>query len=239
MELEEFQKNIIKEAKKLNIELTKQQSEQFYKYTTMLLDWNTRINLTSITEIQDVITKHFIDSLTILKYIKEEDKVIDVGTGAGFPGLPIKIVKPKIEVTLLDSLNKRVKFLNETIKEIETKNITTIHLRAEDAGRLQEHREQYNVVVSRAVAPMNTLLEYMMPFAKVNGICICMKGSKADEEINKSNKAISKLGGKIEKIETFQLPETDINRTIIIVKKIKEITDEYPRKAGIPNQKPL
>lgn len=239
MELEEFQKNIIKEAKKLNIELTKQQSEQFYKYTTMLLDWNTRINLTSITEIQDVITKHFIDSLTILKYIKEEDKVIDVGTGAGFPGLPIKIVKPKIEVTLLDSLNKRVKFLNETIKEIETKNITTIHLRAEDAGRLQEHREQYNVVVSRAVAPMNTLLEYMMPFAKVNGICICMKGSKADEEINKSNKAISKLGGKIEKIETFQLPGTDINRTIIIVKKIKEITDEYPRKAGIPNQKPL
>lgn len=239
MENKEFSEIIRKEAKAIDIELNNEQTDKFYEYTKLLLEWNTKINLTSITEVQDVITKHLIDSMTILKHIKDTDNIIDVGTGGGFPGIPIKLIKPKTEVTLLDSLNKRVKFLNEIIKELQIKNITTVHLRAEDAGRIQEYREQYDVAVSRAVAPLNTLLEYMMPFVKLNGICICMKGIKAEEEIKKSKNAINKLGGKIEKIENFKLPGTDMNRTVIIIKKIKAITEQFPRKAGTPNQNPL
>ena len=197
------------------------------------------MNLTGITEPKEVILKHFIDSLTILKYINENGSVIDVGTGAGFPGIPLKIVEDSLEITLLDSLNKRINFLNEVIENISLDKTKTIHGRAEDFGQDAAYREKYDVAVSRAVAPLNILLEYMLPFVKVGGKCICMKGSNCDEEIENAKNAIEILGGKIEKTEKFNLPNSDNNRTILVIKKTKKTSVQYPRKAGIPTKNPL
>jgi len=208
-------------------------------YMDLLIEWNKKINLTAITEKNEIILKHFVDSLTIKDLIMDEASVIDVGTGAGFPGIPLKIYNDTIKVTLLDSLNKRINFLNEVINKLELKNTTAIHGRAEDIARLSDYREKYDVVTSRAVANMSTLLEYMMPFAKVGGLCICMKGSNIEEELNNSKKAIKELGGKLSKIEEFTLPDSDIKRNIVVIEKIKPISKKYPRKAGIPSKNPL
>ena len=217
----------------------KKQEDNFNKYMDLLLDWNEKINLTAITDKDDIILKHFIDSLTIEKYIKDNDKVIDLGTGAGFPGIPIKIKNENIDVTLVDSLNKRVNFLNEVIKELNLRDITAIHSRIEDLAHNKNYREKYDVVTSRAVANMSTLSEYMLPFAKIGGICICMKGPNVDEELENAKGAIKKLGGKIEKVESLTLPDSDIERNIVIIKKISQTDKKYPRKAGTPSKEPL
>lgn len=219
--------------------ISEKEANQFNKYMQLLLEWNEKINLTAITEPNQIILKHFIDSVSILKYIKDNDKVIDIGTGAGFPGIPIKIMNETLDITLVDSLNKRVKFLNEIIQNFELNKIQAIHARAEELGRNKEHREVYDVAVSRAVANLSTLLEYLMPFVKVGGICICMKGPNIEEELKNAENAIVELGGSVEKVDNFYLPNSDIERNIIIIKKIKKIKDKYPRKAGTPAKEPI
>ena len=222
-----------------NIEISDNQLEKFDKYMQLLLEWNEKINLTAIIEPDEVKIKHFLDSLTVLKYINDEDKVIDIGTGAGFPGIPLKIMKSDTKITLLDSLNKRINFLNLVIEELELKNIEAIHGRAEEFARNKLYREKYDVAVSRAVANLSTLTEYMLPFVKVGGRCICMKGANLKEELDKAKNAIQELGGKIEIIDNFYLSNNDNERNILIIKKIKETKSKYPRKAGIPSKEPL
>ena len=192
--------------------LTSQQIEQFTKYMELLKDWNKKINLTAIEDDREIIIKHFIDSLSILPYVQDkEQKLIDVGTGAGFPGIPIKIANKNIEVTLLDSLEKRVKFLNEVINSVNISKIKSVHGRAEDMGISTIHREKYDIAVARAVANLPVLLEYCLPFVKINGIFIAMKGSNT-EEFDNCGKALDILGGKIEKIEKMELPFSNIDR---------------------------
>ena len=235
----EFKNKITDLSKKINIDLTEKQIQDFYNYMNLLLEWNEKINLTAITEMDDVILKHFIDSITILKYLKENESIIDVGTGAGFPGIPVAIMNYRFNITLLDSLNKRITFLDEVCKKLELNNIKTIHGRAEDFGQDSKTREKYDIAVSRAVANLATLSEYLLPFVKVGGMCICMKGPDAEKEIEDAKFAIKELGGEIEKVEKFVLPDTDMERNIILIKKIKETPKKYPRKAGIPSKQPL
>ena len=239
MELNKFKELMKENLKELNIELSDLQLEQFYNYMNILIEWNKFMNLTGITELEEIITKHFVDSLTVLDKIDKNASIIDVGTGAGFPGIPVKIAFPETKVVLLDSLNKRIKFLNEVIEKLGLKNIETIHGRAEEYGRNKSHREKYDIAIARAVAPLNILLEYLMPFAKVDGKCLCMKGSSSEEEIKNSMNAIKLLGGELIKTEEFCIPNTDIKRKIVQVKKIKETNNKYPRKAGTPSKEPL
>lgn len=237
MEFEVFSKELKNKAEQINIELEEKQIENFYKYMNLLLEWNEKMNLTAITEPNEVILKHFIDSLTIVNLIKKGQRVIDVGTGAGFPGIPLSIVKEE-NITLLDSLNKRITFLEEVINKLELKNIKAVHARVEEFAKNKKERESYDIATSRAVAPLNVLLEYLLPLVKVGGICICMKGSNK-EEIEEAQNALKILGGEIEKIEKITLPETDIKRNIIIVKKVKETPSKYPRKPGTPTKEPI
>ncbi|MBO4815517.1 MAG: 16S rRNA (guanine(527)-N(7))-methyltransferase RsmG [Clostridia bacterium] len=239
MDIKEFEEIMIYYLKGLNINLSKIQIKQFYDYMNLLIEWNKVMNLTGIVEPKEIILKHFIDSLTVLDKTDKNDLIIDVGTGAGFPGIPIKIVYPETRVVLLDSLNKRVNFLNEVISKLKLRNIQTIHGRAEDFGRDKNYRERYDIAIARAVAPLNVLLEYLMPFIKIDGKCICMKGSNIEEEINNSKNAITVLGGILIEKKEFKLPDTDINRTIIEIKKEKHISEKYPRKAGTPTKNPL
>lgn len=220
-------------------ELTELQQEQFEKYKDLLLEWNKKINLTAITEEDDIILKHFIDSMTILKHIDENSSIVDVGTGAGFPGIPVKIANPSINVTLVDSLNKRLIFLEEVIKNLNLEKIKTVHSRAEEFGQNKIYREKFDIATSRAVANLSVLVEYLLPLVKVGGKCICMKGSDIEEELQNSKDAIKTLGGQIEKVEEFTLPESDIKRNIIVIKKIKQTPNKYPRKPGVPSKNPL
>lgn len=238
MQKEEWKKKLKEQAQSLKIELKEEQLEAFYSYMEQLQEWNQKINLTAITKPDEILQKHFIDSLTILPYLKANASVIDVGTGAGFPGIPIKIAEETISITLLDALGKRVNFLNEVIKKIGLSNINSFHLRAEEGAKDLKLREQFDVAVSRAVAPLPTLVEYLLPFVKIGGRCICMKGSNV-EEIDHSKKAIEILGGKIERISEFALPNSDIRRTIIIIEKIFKTPNKYPRKPGTPSKEPI
>lgn len=237
MEIQEFSQKLQEKAKLINIELEENQIEKFYNYMNLLLEWNEKINLTAITEPNEVILKHFIDSITILKYIENNMKVVDVGTGAGFPGIPLNIVNNNENYTLVDSLNKRINFLNEVIEKVELKNINAVHSRIEDFAK--NNKETFDIATSRAVASLNILLEYLLPLVKVGGICICMKGSNAKEEIESASKALEILGGKIEKVEEITLPKSDIIRNIIIVRKIKSTPNKYPRKAGMATKEPI
>lgn len=227
------------ELKDISIKLTQNDVELFYKYTDLLIEWNKKINLTAITDMKDIITKHFVDSLTINKYIEENKLVMDIGTGAGFPGIPLKILNKNNHFILVDSLNKRINFLEEVKRQLNLNNLELIHARAEDLAKKIEYREQSDIVVSRAVANLSTLAEYMLPFVKLNGICICMKGPNIEDEINSSKNAISILGGKIEKIDNISLEQSSIERNIIIIRKIKTTPNKYPRKAGTPAKQPI
>ena len=219
--------------------LSDKQENQFEKYMRLLVEWNEKVNLTAITEHDDIILKHFVDSLTIEKYINNGASVIDVGTGAGFPGIPLKIYNESLDVTLLDSLNKRINFLNEVIKELDLEKIKTIHLRAEDGGKDEMLREKFDVATSRAVANLSTLSEYLLPFVKVGGEAICMKGPNVEDELKDAKKAIKILGGEVEKNEKIVLPNSDIERNIIIIKKVKPTPKSFPRKAGTPSKAPI
>ena len=239
MSIDEFEKIMQINLKELNIDLSKGQIKQFYDYMNLLIEWNKVMNLTGIVEPKEIILKHFIDSLTVLEKINKEDTVIDVGTGAGFPGIPIKIAFPETKITLLDSLNKRINFLNEVINRLELTGIETIHGRAEDFGANVDYREKYDTAIARAVAPLNILLEYLMPFVKIKGKCLCMKAVNTDEEIENSSNAIKILKGKVIDNKKFVIPNTDINRAIIEIEKIGPISNMYPRKAGMPSKNPL
>lgn len=221
---------LIKDAETIGVSLNEFHVKQFEKYQDLLLEWNEKINLTAITDEQDIITKHFVDSLYCLKYIKPGDKVIDIGTGAGFPGIPLKIVSCETFVTLLDSLNKRIVYLNDVIDKLQLKGIETIHGRAEEFGVKPEYREQYEIVTARAVANMKVLVEYCLPFVKIGGKFVCMKGSEYKEEIVEAKAHIGNLGGKISSIEEVVLPGTDIKHTIIVIEKVSATPSNFPRR---------
>ncbi len=239
MTLEEFNISFEKYLDKLNISLNKEQILKFYKYMNILIEWNRKLNLTAIIDPEDIIVKHFIDSLTISKYIGENSKLIDVGTGAGFPGIPLKIYREDLKVTLLDSLNKRINFLDFVIDELELKKIESIHGRAEENAHKLEYREKFDVVTSRAVANMATLSEYLIPYLRDNGIVLAMKGSTIHEELENADVAIRMLGGRVKSVEEFNLPDTEIKRNIVIIEKIRKTPNKYPRKPGTPLKEPL
>lgn len=238
MEFVEFKKNIIEEFNNIDINLTENDAELYYSYMKTLLEWNKKMNLTAITDENEIILKHFVDSATINKYIKENEVVMDMGTGAGFPGIPLKILNRENNFILVDSLNKRINFLEEVKNKLKLNKIDLIHSRAEDLAKNKVYRENMDVVTSRAVANLKVLVEYMIPFVKVGGKCICMKGPNADEEIKEAKNAIEILGGEIKKVENIKLKD-EIERNIIIIGKVKETPDKYPRKAGIPIKQPL
>ena len=235
----DIMKTLLKEnAQELNITLSDDKIEKLFLYQKVLLEWNQKMNLTNITEEREVIIKHLIDSMTIEKYLPQNASLIDVGTGAGFPGMVLKIVREDIKVTLLDSLNKRIHFLDEVIKECQLENVITVHGRAEDIAKEDKYREKYDIATARAVANLSTLSEYCLPFVKVGGSFIAMKGNATDEIENAKN-AIQILGGEIEKIDHFYLPNTEMERNVLVIKKIRNTSNLYPRKAGTPSNKPL
>ena len=239
MGFEQFKEEMNKFLDIIKLTLNDEQIISFYKYMNLLIEKNKVMNLTAITDPEEIIIKHFMDSLTISKYLEDNSKIIDVGTGAGFPGIPVKMQNDTLEICLLDSLNKRINFLQEVINENKINKIKAIHGRAEDFGQNREYREKYNYAVSRAVAPLNILLEYMMPFVTIGGICICMKGNIQAEEIEKGKNAAAILGGEIIKTERFKLLDTENERAIILVKKTKQTPKIYPRNPGTPSKKPL
>ena len=237
---------LINICNKINIEISDDQINCFEKYYELLIEKNKVMNLTAITEKEDVIVKHFIDSIALIPYLTDKGininnklKIIDIGTGAGFPGLPLKIMMPDVKFTLLDSLNKRVSFLNEVIDELKLKDIEALHGRAEDYASDNKYREKYDICVSRAVANLSTLSEYCIPFVKEDGYFISYKAGESEEEINNSKNAIKILGGKINKVEEFVLPGTDVSRVFVFIRKLELTDKKYPRKAGVPAKKPL
>lgn len=233
--------NFRKSLEQLQIELTERQIRQFLQYYEILIEWNSFMNLTGITEYNEVVNKHFIDSLSLIKVldVSKSANVLDMGTGAGFPGIPLKIAFPNLKIVLLDSLNKRIKFLNEVILRLNLENITAIHGRAEDFGKNPLYREQFDLVVSRAVANLTTLSEYCIPYVKKDGYFISYKSGTIQEELEQSKRAIKILGAKLTKVETFILPETEIERSLVMIQKKKETPNIYPRSAGKPSKEPI
>ena len=225
--------------KKLKLELTDQQAVQFFQYYEFLVEKNKVMNLTAIVDFDEVILKHFIDSLMIHQIVIPKGRLIDVGTGAGFPGIPLKIIYPDLDVVLLDSLNKRVQFLNEVIQKLGLEKIIAIHGRAEDLAKKDNYREQFDLCVSRAVANLSTLSEYCIPFVRKEGFFIAYKSGKIQEELESGRRAINILGGIIEEQREVLLPDTDVFRCIVKIRKTGYTPKKYPRKAGMPAKEPL
>lgn len=224
-----------------DISLSEEQERQFIRYYELLTEWNQVMNLTAITEYDEVMQKHFVDSLALAKAVDLSscETLIDVGTGAGFPGLPLKIVFPHLKVVLLDSLNKRIKFLNEVICQLGLENVETIHGRAEDFAKKKEYRESFDICVSRAVANLSSLSEYCIPYVKTGGMFVSYKSGAVEEELEQAKRAIYLLGGEKKQAVKFTLPESDIDRSLIVIKKEKPTPKKYPRKAGMPSKEPL
>ncbi len=230
-----------RKSEALNIVLNEKQLAMFETYYEMLVEKNKVMNLTAITEKNEVIDKHFIDSISLKKAmdVTKPVKVLDLGTGAGFPGIPLKIAYPNLQVMLLDSLNKRIKFLQEVIEELSLEEIDAIHGRAEDYAKQSGYREQFDICVSRAVANLATLSEYCLPYVKQGGCFISYKSGAVQEELEQSKKAIKELGGRVKEVIPFVLPDTDIERTFVVIEKVKQTPRKYPRKAGLPSKEPI
>ena len=243
---EEFDPILSSGALEMEIPLSGESITAFKTYATLLKEWNEKMNLTGIVDDSGIALRHFVDSLTLVPYLRQELarvgvetlSLIDVGTGAGFPGIPLKVAMSSLRITLLDSLAKRVKFLDTVCSELTLRDIEAIHGRAEDAGRSKQYREKYDVATARAVAPLNVLSEYCLPFVRVGGIFLSMKGN-IDEEAKSAEKAIITLGGTIENLAHFTLPGTDMNRTIVVIRKIRPTPAKYPRTAGKPEKEPI
>lgn len=234
--------SVLKEGcKKIGIELNDTQINQFLRYYEFLVEKNKVMNLTGITEYEEVVQKHFVDSLSLIQAVNPQNmnSLIDVGTGAGFPGVPLKIAFPHLKVVLLDSLNKRILFLNELIDKLQLKNITAVHGRAEDAAREDSYREKFDLCVSRAVANLSSLSEYCIPFLKNEGVFVSYKSTNIDNEIKNAKRAWFLLGGKYVQKKEFFLPDSDIGRSLIVIRKEKTTPFKYPRKAGLPSKEPL
>lgn len=234
-------KTFLSDLEKLRITLSNEQLEQFLIYYEMLVEWNEKMNLTAITDFQDVMKKHFVDSVSLIKAydVTKSVSIIDVGTGAGFPGLALKIAFPQLRVTLLDSLNKRILFLDAVIDKLNLSDVETIHGRAEDFAKPGKLREKFDLCVSRAVANLSTLSEYCLPFVKKGGMFISYKSEKISEEFEMAENAISFLGGRVKNQVEFTLPDSDIYRNLFVIEKIKETPKKFPRKAGLPSREPL
>ena len=239
MKKEEFFEKMQEKSTDLGVRFLVEQIEQFFEYMNLLIEWNEKMNLTAITDPEEIILKHFIDSITILKELEDNSKIVDVGTGAGFPGIPLSIMNPTLKITLVDSLNKRLLFLKEVVNKLNLKNIEIVHASAEEFGQNKKYRESFDVATSRAVANLSTLSEYLIPLVKVGGKIISMKASDAKQELNEAKKAIEVLGGIVEKVDEFNLPQSDIGRTVIIIKKDKTTPNKYPRKPGTPSKEPI
>lgn len=239
MTIEEF----IQELQKLNISLTNEQIDQFEKYYLFLIQYNQKVNLTRITEKEEVYLKHFYDSILIYKlwpyFGKDKVNLCDVGSGAGFPSIPLKIIFPNLKVTIVDSLNKRIMFLNELCKQLNLKYVSLVHGRAEEVGHNTIYRNSFDVVTGRALAKLSVMNELCLPLVKVGGFLIAMKGQKAEEEIKGATNSLNVLGGQLEKVDKFYLFNTDNQRNNILIRKVKETPKKYPRKAGTPNRHPL
>lgn len=232
---------LIDGCREYGIELDDKKVEQFMLYKEMLKEWNQKINLTAITEDEEIIKKHFIDSVSIVQsgVIKDGMSIIDVGTGAGFPGIPLKIVNPTLKVLLLDSLNKRIVYLDDVIKNLKLDGIEAIHARAEELSRKKEYREKFDIASARAVANLNKLSEYCIPYVKIGGYFISMKGPSVNEEIEGAKNAIGTLGGSLEKVIDINLPGESMEHKLVIVKKVKETGEKYPRKYAQIEKKPI
>lgn len=231
----------IEGCEEFGIDLSDKQKSQFSLFKELIQEWNEKINLTAITEDKEMDIKHFLDSVSIFKAGKiiPGQKIIDIGTGGGFPGIPINIIKPMTEVTLFDSLKKRLKVLDDVIGKLELKNIRTVHGRAEEFSRKDDFRERFDIATSRAVASLDTLCEYCLPFVKVGGYFIAMKGPAIEEELENSLRAIELLGGEVEDQIEVTLPSSDIVHTLLVIKKIGQTPTKYPRGGGKPKSKPL
>jgi 16S rRNA (guanine527-N7)-methyltransferase len=228
------------DLKEFQIELTEKQEEQFLVYYDLLVEWNSFMNLTTIIEFEEVLKKHFLDSVSLIKAVDlKEQKILDIGTGAGFPGIPLKIMFPDLKITLLDSLNKRINFLNKVIETLGLTEITAIHGRAEDYAQQKEYREKFDIVVSRAVSNLSTLSEYCLPYTKIGGSFISYKSERLSEELLTAENAISLFGGKVMNQIDFCLPNSEIFRNLLVIRKAKETPNKYPRKAGLPAKEPI
>ncbi len=232
--------DLIKEALNMGIEISENSSKMLEKYSEMLIKYNEFMNLTAITEPEEVKEKHFLDSATLILSGKLEKgaSLIDIGAGAGFPSMPVKIIREDLDVTMLDSLNKRIGFLNDVIAELGLKNIKAVHSRAEDAGKNPKFREKFDIATARAVADLAVLAEYALPFVKVGGYFVALKGNSPKEEIESAKKAIREMGGEVEETKEVVLP-SGINHCLVIIRKVIKTPDKYPRKAGMPTKKPI
>jgi len=236
-----IEKKFGKQLKVQGVNLNKAQEQMFDKYIRLLSHWNEFMNLTGITDKEEVYEKHFLDSLSLVKLLDVEkiQRILDVGTGAGFPGIPLKIAFPHLQVVLLDSLGKRVDFLEEAVKELELESVSCVHARAEDLAREEDYRQRFDLVVSRAVADLAVLSEYALPFVEVDGSFVAYKSVSAMEEVEKSTRAIELLGGQLKEKVIFELPGTKISRMLLRIEKVSDTPMEYPRRAGKPLKKPL